>query len=399
MNCYNEYYMKKILYLFVCIVIISCKEKVENHEVLIDDSLFRTIVVDFSDMDLKKTTNISEVAKSIEYIPLQTEDSILIGKIEKLIVWNGNFYIWDQLTEAIFCFDSEGKFLHKIHKQGQAPDEYPRISDFTVDMTNGNLYIYSDMAKAIYAYTTNGEFIKRSPSPFILTSFAVGGNYTYYYPGRLPNTEFYAETYPCQYRYVAMENDKLKHQQLEYIYNEQFLRIPLSNNNFSFYKDTMLLVEFLKPEVYSIDSIGLLTPRYKIDFLINNYVPSFDNDIDLERIRSERKNNNFANLSGHFFETSDYVFFNYARGMVGSIYISKSDWMVHDMGFFLYDDFNQNSLPIGVGFVDNDHIYKIEEPAFLIKSQSSGYFSSYLNGVVKKMQEFDNPVIVKINLK
>lgn len=165
------------------------------------------------------------------------------------------------------------------------------------------------MAKAIYTYTKDGEFIKRSPSPFILSSFAVQGNYTYYYPGRFPNAEFYAETYPHQYRYVVMENDKFKHPQLEYIYKEQFLRVPLSNNNFSFYKDTMLLVEFLKPEIYSIDSIGHLSPRYKMDFLTNKYVPSFDNDIDLERIRFERKNNNFVNLSGCSFETSNYVFF------------------------------------------------------------------------------------------
>lgn len=391
--------MKKIFYLIICIVITSCKKEVEIHEVLTDDSLFHTIVIDQFKKNPTEATNISKIAKSVEYIPLQTRDSILIGQVKKLVVWNGNFYIWDQLTETIFCFDSEGQFLHKIQKQGQAPDEYPRISDFTIDMKNGNLCIYSDMAKAIYAYTKNGEFIKRSTSPFILSSFAVQGSYTYYYPGRLPNTEFYAETYPDQYRYAVMENDRLKHQQLEYMYNEKYLRIPLSNNNFSFYKDTMLLVEYLKPEVYSIDSTGCLIPRYRIDFTTNKYIPSFDTDIDLEQVRAERENNSFTTLSDGFFETSNYVFFNYGRGIIGLIYVNKNDWVVHDMGFFLFDDINKHTLPISIDYVDEDYIYMIEEPAFLIKCQSSGYFSPYLNRVVKNLEEFDNPVIIKIKLK
>ncbi|WP_368107074.1 6-bladed beta-propeller [Bacteroides nordii] len=393
--------MRKILYILVCAMFSfsSCKRNVNIREIAVSDSLFQVIVIDPNDINRKEPFKISTIVEKIEYVPLQTADTVLMGKMNKLIVWNDQFYIWDQLTEAIFCFNSKGQFLHKIHKQGKGPDEYPRIYDFTMDMTTGDIYIYSDMSKTIYAYTEKGEFIRKMESPFILSSFGIQGNYTYYYLGRTPNADFYSETFPEQCRYVVMENDEFKHEQLKYIFDDKYLQIPSSRNVFSFYKDTMLLVEYLKPEIYSIDSIGRLRPKYRIEFLTNTYSPSFNEEIDLERMESEKKNGNLTTLFNAFFETDDYLFFNYARGIIGSAYVNKKDRTIHNMGYFLMDDFNQNSLPSVIDFVDENYMYKSVEPASLIRRQLKGNFSPYLDGMVENMREFDNPVIIKIKLK
>lgn len=394
-------YTKMLLFILLCVTpfLSSCKKENKHWINEFDDSLFQTIVVDPNSIDKKESTKLSEIAERIEYIPLQTGDGFLIGEMEKLIVWNGNFYIWERLTDAILIFDSEGKFLHKIQKNGQGPDEYPRIRYFTMDMKNGNIYIYSDMAKAIYAYTAQGDFIKKIPSPLILDSFAVQGSYTYYYPGRLPNVEFYADTYPDQYRYVVMENDKFKLQQLEHAYDERFLRIANAYGDFSYYNDTILLVESLSQEIYAIDNDGHLSPRYRIIFSSNSYFPTY-NELDVERFKLEKKQGNMTTLFGVLFETSKYLFFNYAAdGLIGLAYVNKSDGLARPLGYFFIDDFNNYPQSGSINFADDNYLYMTDDPAILSQNQSRGFFSSYLDKIAAKLQESDNPVIVKIKMK
>lgn len=84
---------------------------------------------------------------------------------------------------------------------------------------------------------------------------------------------------------------------------------------------------------------------------------------------------------------------------MGGVYVNKKDRSIHNMGFFLEDDFNHNQLPITTKFVDEKYMYKIEEPATLIRRKSKCSFSPYLDRIVNKLEEFDNPVVVKMKLK
>lgn len=380
---------------------VSCKKSGTLHNVVLNDSLFQLITVDPDDIDQEKRSCISEISDEVKYIPLQSGDSILIGKIKKIIVRDGVYYIWDNLSETIFCFNSEGKFISKICKQGEAPDEYPRISHFTINMENGNIIIYSDMSRCLYEYTKSGKLVKREIVSFILSSLAVKGDQTYCYLGKLPNVDFFKETFPKSYRFLMLKDGHPSCQQLPYEFNECFLKIPLSVNNFSFYNDTLLLTEYLNPEIYSIDFAGTLKPRYRIKFLTNRYTPTFSENVDLERMTRETKQGNLTMLFDGFYETSKYLFFNYSRGLVGMAYVDKRKSTIHNMGYFLLDDFNQNTLPASMNFVDDKYMYKIVDAGQLLMKKEKGKveFSSYLNSICNGIEEFDNPVIIRIKLK
>lgn len=71
--------MKKIFYVLMCVIFIfsSCKKNVKNREITVNDSLFQVIVVDPGDINRKEHAKISEIAQKVEYIPLQTADSVL----------------------------------------------------------------------------------------------------------------------------------------------------------------------------------------------------------------------------------------------------------------------------------------------------------------------------------
>lgn len=390
---------------FLCVLVatsllplcFSCQHGSKVQTMMYNDSLFQVITIDPNAISKTEKAKISEISESVEYIPLQTTDSVLIGGIEKLIVWQGDFFIWDKQAESIYRFDGEGKFKSKFFKQGGGPGEYPRIFDFNMDRSNGHLWIYSDMTNSLYEYTAEGEFIQKIKSPMRVSTFAVKADQAYCYARDFVNEEYFKATFPRQYRYLMLQSGVPQQQALEYTYRET--GVPLSTDNFSYYKDTVLLTEFLKPLVYSIDSVGRLVPRYKLVFTTNTIHPSFDDEIDLKQLQAEEKAGNFTDLFGGFFETDNYLFFNYARGLVGTGYVDKKTGIVHNQGYFLTDDFNDIGLSVSILFADEDYVYKTKEPSLLLRTRELGGLSPYLEKVCQEMQEFDNPVIVKVKLK
>lgn len=149
------------------------------------DTGFNVITLD-PKQKVEDNSFISHIADSIEYIPLQTTDSVVIGKIGKIIFWNNHFYVLDRLTETIFCFDNKGKFLNKLSKKGVGPGEYYSITDFNISK-NGEIWVYSS-AQAFFKYDiSNSRFLKRIPTAIVAESFWIDDNDTIsIYVGGLP---------------------------------------------------------------------------------------------------------------------------------------------------------------------------------------------------------------------
>ena len=382
--------MKRISFAIpvLCMVLFGCHQKNESRIYMSNDSCFQVISFnpDYHYTNLR-FFNLSEVADTVEYIPLQTNEEITVGEVRKLLIRNGRMYIWDRLSESVFCFDTSGNYL------------YGRTSDFSLDMNNGHICIFSDVDRAIFEYDENGKFLKETPSPYIITSFAIRGNTIYAYTGRMPN-EYPDMDGESQFRFNVVQDGEATLHQLPFRHNEKLHKIPLSDRNFSMYKDTLLLSEDLSPRVYTVNRDGKLTPRYKIDFTTNTYHPSFeDGELDIDRMQREEREGNLTKMSNGFYENDRYVIFNYARGLIGTAYVDKRDSTVHNMGYFNMDDYNHNPLASGIKFVDEEYIYKVEEPGMLVQNGKKQEFSPALARQVAGMSETDNPVIVRIRLK
>lgn len=380
---------------------LSCRKNSVIREVIIDESLFKTIQIDPSE-NQSKTTKISEIADNISFIPLFTSNEVLIGEITKMIIWNDRYYIWDRMTETIFCFDSEGQFVNKLNKRGQGPGEFPRIRDFTIDKTNGNICIYSDVGQGIYEYTNDGFFIKKISIRLLFNSFAVLNEDTlFFYCGKINNSDFFRSSYPNQYRYLVMSNNSIINQQLAYAYKGSHQKLPTSRDNFTYYKDLLLLNEHLTGEIYSIDSVNHLIPRYRIEFLTNTYHFSFEKDIDLKQMNNAEESGKLAKLFGGFYETDNYLFINYSRILIGLAYVNKNNNTIHNLGYSIYDDFNEIGLPSTLISVDENYIYMKVEPYIFVqdKKLNGDEISSDLKTLLSKIDETSNPVLVKLKLK
>ncbi len=111
---------------------------------------------------------LSELAENVEYIPLQTTESSLMGNIRRKIVnINKRIYIINLegiSKQSILCFNMDGKFLFKVEKTGRGPEEYKGISDFDVSSDNNVLAILSSLNHKLlfYRISDSGFAFQRS---------------------------------------------------------------------------------------------------------------------------------------------------------------------------------------------------------------------------------------------
>ena len=84
------------------------------------------------DIDIQQRDAISDFVDSYKTLPLETTKDNLIGNINKVQIIDTCIYVLDKEQATIFVFNTEGKYLNKICRQGRAPEEYLGLSDFMV---------------------------------------------------------------------------------------------------------------------------------------------------------------------------------------------------------------------------------------------------------------------------
>jgi hypothetical protein len=106
----------------------------------------------------------SSLFKKAKIIPLETADESLIGQITEVQVSDGKMFVFDtdHIHGGLFVFDMDGKFIRRIGRKGQGPEEYVFLSDFTVDEAKHEIYLMDLDRKCIMIYDIEtGKYIKR----------------------------------------------------------------------------------------------------------------------------------------------------------------------------------------------------------------------------------------------
>jgi hypothetical protein len=84
-------------------------------------------------------SGLSEIASSIEYVPLET----IASGIKDLKVIGDNYYLTNYKSEEIECFDNKGRLINKLARQGIGLEEYESIRNFSVSSDGKFLAVYS----------------------------------------------------------------------------------------------------------------------------------------------------------------------------------------------------------------------------------------------------------------
>lgn len=141
---------KKILYLSICLITFTgCSKKTKN-----------IVEVCTIKVNINRNDNPSEINKYLRfshYVPLQTDQNILIGEINKIQIINDKIYILDWKQAVLFIFEPDGNFVSKIARKGRGPEEYLYVSDFEVT-ADGSIFLNDPVQGRIYVYDELGNF-------------------------------------------------------------------------------------------------------------------------------------------------------------------------------------------------------------------------------------------------
>lgn len=239
-----------------------------------------------SSIDLSDDQDVSafDVFSSIEIVDLETIDKSLISGIRRLQYFDSRYYILDQTSQKIYCFDANGHFLFNIDSQGKGPGQYHYITDFRIDKLNQQIVLLDPVVQRVHFFDITGNFIETHD---VLSNEGLGLNRVYPLPDSL-------------LLFFSFSNEDL----LFYSLREQrilFSRMPFSsegnlhgfipNDNVFFYEDKVLYQLPLSREIEDITEIHA-KPYYTWCFgRYNNSDEQINNLIGELRLREQDQNN------------------------------------------------------------------------------------------------------------
>jgi hypothetical protein len=104
-------------------------------------------------------SKLSDFAESIEYIPLETTDECLIGRI-------GNFDISEKfiatycfVANNVYLFHRDGRFINSVGRMGHGPGEYLGPSGAFIDEKRSRIIILDYYKKLQLNYDLDGRFV------------------------------------------------------------------------------------------------------------------------------------------------------------------------------------------------------------------------------------------------
>ena len=171
-------------------------------------------------MPLKHSTRyehelkLSDIAKQVTYIPLETNDNCLIGNIFRVTL--AKEFIFVDNSGVILQFSSKGKFIRQLTKNGQGPGE-GSVANIALDEENRLIYCQISYTYDIIVLNFEGKHIKTIKNPFAkeaLKNPPVGGMIVY--NGNIlfafPNNDG-----QMPYKYVVVNsNGDILHKEINY---------------------------------------------------------------------------------------------------------------------------------------------------------------------------------------
>jgi len=367
--------------------------------------------------------NISEIAESVEYIPLQTTDSSLVGDLSEVYYSNGFFVLntYKNYSGILKIFDRKGQFHSKLNKRGRGLEEYTSIN--SVDIYKKNVIILA--IHNIIEYSFDGKFIKTVPVK--KDEFYNG----YGCVKKLDDNHYLLTTIP----------DSKNQNNYSAIIIDSFAKITLS---FKYPKSEIEVAKNKKGKVKGLDNPLIFSNKSQGKVLTGNdeYILSHRidyNSIDTiyriyygkykitsDNIRRVNEQSRNINLYGKILESNNHLFFNLnlrtlAHKQMKMIRrVGKDTVMLFPFSCALYDKRDGNFRLINQpedfqkGFVDdleggpafwpifisNDEymVSFINAPDFIQHAQTHKV-SDKVKKIVDGLNENDNPVVALVKLK
>jgi len=93
---------------------------------------------------------LSEIAESIHYIPLETNEKCQLEAPFSYVVHNEKVYVYDfKGDQGLYCFGTDGKFINKRTTIGRGQGEFFSVMNIEVHTAKNEIYIFDIMLQKI----------------------------------------------------------------------------------------------------------------------------------------------------------------------------------------------------------------------------------------------------------
>jgi hypothetical protein len=339
-----------------------------------------------------------DVEPEFDIVALETTDNSVIGYVDKVLYQNDTYYVLDRDGATVFLFDSTGKFISKLYKKGQGPDEYSKISAFC--MVDKNIWISDANLRFLICYDENLKMTERFSTfdiigvediQYIDGNIYMAGNWNVW---NKKNVQFAA---------YSIQNKSVK----------EFWHVPARDSESALFKkssqlalsdSSCLFIHSYCDTIFQLKN-NEFAPKYRMIFS-ERYK---DTPSSIEEI-TDPNNSHIIRGIQDIKQTRNKIIIGYYDDvhLVSAIY-DKKDEICKVYPYFIDSELNDvNLFQYGIFFDDTNNMISVCETNMFIEAFGKDTDRAKIkNEMVKKkietiistFDEYSNPVIIKYKLK
>jgi hypothetical protein len=107
--------------------------------------------------------DIGQYLEKVRFVQLENHPESAFTDIDKIIVSGSNMFLLDKRLEAVFCFDTTGKFRYRIQRVGRGPGEYQELDAIWVKSEMNELWLQSLWPSMIMVFDMDGQMLRYFP--------------------------------------------------------------------------------------------------------------------------------------------------------------------------------------------------------------------------------------------
>jgi len=388
---YNDIF----LILFIIFLATSCTDKSNSsNDGYSSDNSPITIKIDKNNVN--DELRLSSYVESVKYVPLETNDSSIIGQIFQIEVTEKNIFVLDLWSQKkLFMFKSDGAFIRTIGAYGVGPGEYTEISSFVIDEKTNTIFLL-DKSVSVIEYSFEGAWIKTTMlEDFMGFRMAKKG-------------EMFAFTGAGRNDKLILADNHFSKKESFFPFTSRFLARSITSPLQQNCHGKLLFRQFLNDTIYEINNNYSLKPHCIVDYGNKGIV---DYSYFLKSDKNSKYMESFVNehlTMISYYETNDFINVRslYEKESFSTFFCKKSEKVISVSEKDVIDDisFSDGLLYFrGVNCSNNYFVQIIEPSVFLEKlgsnlAKSSPFYNEALSAS-KSLDETSNPIFIMIKLK
>jgi len=352
----------------------------------------------------KGSLMLSDLVEQIEYIPLETNDNCVVGKITFYDVSDNYIVVSVAQTNEVFLFARTGRFITKIGKHGQGPGEYLSPASVYIDELKKCVYV-SDSPSKMLVYDFTGKYVISYSFNRIHTSPLLYSNnhFITVTVSHQSNEDYYV--YGIWDSALKLVKQGVKGIPVEIKGNAGSI-IVIPTVSWYIHKGFLYLKEsILNDTIYQLNKNNEFIPQYIINSGKYEVTPEIKGDTKYFFQNSKRYVTWMV-----FFETSNYLLLRYAfNGEAMPCYFDKKS---SKLLYFNSKDGIQDDYTGGIDYWPskqiNDYWYAFYNVSELldkfdkqkkISLKGPSATASKIQSIIKNLNAEDNPVLIVVKLK